>query len=106
MNQRHFSIACAFAIALCFAHPSRAEPPIKVTVDWSKTIAVSKTIPTIIACPFQPGPAAAPRSMLHEAEFTVLRKLNTQYVRWHLIDPARQVAEIYPPTPEKTSWDS
>jgi hypothetical protein len=43
--------------------------------------------------------------MLQEAEFAVLRNLDARYVRWHLIDPARQVAEIYPPTKGKTSWD-
>ena len=107
MNKRY--CLSTFAILLSALHvtnASRAEPAIKVSVDWSKTIAVSKTTPTIIACPFRPIADASPStSVLQDVEFSLLRDMGARYVRWHLINPARQVAEIYPPTKEKASWN-
>jgi hypothetical protein len=107
MKHCHLSIVGAVVSALLITNASHAEPPaVKVSVDWSKTIAVSKTTPTIIACPFRPIPGVSPpTSLLQDAEFSVLRDLKADYVRWHLINASRQVAEIYPPTKEGTSWD-
>ncbi|MBI4164825.1 MAG: glycosyl hydrolase family 39 [Acidobacteria bacterium] len=106
MTHLRFSIVGVLASVLWIANASRAEPALKVSVDWGKTIAVSKTTPTIIACPFRPIPGATPStSSLQDVEFSVLRDLGANYVRWHLINPSRQVAEIYPPTKEATSWD-
>jgi len=77
------------------AAAATAEPPpkIEIAVDWNKTIAVSRTTPTIVACPFRPSSGASPvASVLQDAEFSVLRELEAHYVRWHLINVSRQVA--------------
>jgi len=102
----YLGIICILLSAVYITNASAAEPTVNVSVDWSKTIAVSKTTPTILACPFRPiAGASPPTSLLQDVEFSLLRDLGANYVRWHLINPARQVAEIYPPTREKTSWD-
>src|SRR4029077_19449367 len=107
MKHRRLSIVGALVSALFITNASQAQPPaVKVSVDWSKTITVSKTTPTIIACPFRPIPGVAPpTSLLQDAEFSVLRDLRADYVRWHLINASRQVAEIYTPTQKKNAWD-
>lgn len=103
---QRIAMVAVLTSGLCLASTSRAEQAVKVVIDWSKVVAVSKTTPTITACPFRPLPGAVPSTAsLQSAEFSVLRDLGGDYVRWHLINPARHIAEIYPPTQEKTSWD-
>src|SRR5687768_5662656 len=102
-QMKHF---CLLAAALGITFASTAQSAFKISVDWDKTVAVSKTTPTLVACPFRPIPnASPPSSQLQEKEFAVLRELSAKYVRWHLINASRHVAAIYPPTKSRTSWD-
>ena len=105
MKHHRASILGILVSALCVTSAPRADPAVKVSVDWNNTIAVSKTTATLVACPIRPVVGTPSSLMLREAERTALKALDTRYVRWHMINPARQVAEIYPPTKEKTSWD-
>jgi len=106
MTHVHLGISGILVSALCVTNASAAGPTIHLSVNWSDTIALSKTTPTIVACPFRPIPgASASTALLQDTEFHVLRNLQADYVRWHLINPARQIPEIYPPTKGKISWD-
>lgn len=107
MKPSRLRIVAALVSALFITNASQAQPrAVKASVEWNKTITVSKTTPSIIACPFRPIEGVSPpTSALQDAEFSVLRDFRLDYVRWHLINASRQVAEIYPPTNEKTSWD-
>jgi glycosyl hydrolase family 39 (putative alpha-L-iduronidase) len=87
------SLACSLA----------AQAP-KLTIDWTKVTAVSKTTPTlqvVVNPPLRPG------DPLSEAAYKALKDLGADYVRYvpWLPYPRLAVAELAPPIPEKTSWD-
>jgi Glycosyl hydrolases family 39 len=93
------------AILLCvsFAGLLAAQAP-KVTIDWNKVTAVSKTTPTlqvVVNPPLRPG------DPLSAAAYKALKDLGADYVRYvpWLPYPRLAVAELEPPTPAKTSWD-
>jgi hypothetical protein len=96
----------AFALALLglAAAALTAQETAKVTVDWKKTVVVSRTVPTlqvVVNPPLRPGsPLSAP-------SFAALKALGADYVRYvpWLPYPKLAVAELEPPTPQKTSWD-
>src|SRR3974390_2461700 len=76
----------------------------KLTVDWSKTVRVSKTTATlqvVVNPPLRRGTA------LHDNAFRALRELGADYVRYvpWLPYPKLGVAEMEPPGGGKTSWD-
>jgi len=76
----------------------------QVTIDWTKTICVSRSTPTlqvVVNPPLRRG------SAIHDAVFAALRDLgadNVRYVPW-LPYPRLGVAELEPPTATNTSWD-
>jgi hypothetical protein len=76
----------------------------QVTIDWTKTIRVSRSRPTlqvVVNPPLRRG------SMIHDPVFAALRDLgadNVRYVPW-LPYPRLAVAELKPPTATATSWD-
>lgn len=76
----------------------------QVTVDWTKTILVSRSTPTlqvVVNPPLRRG------SAIHDPVFAALRDLgadNVRYVPW-LPYPRLAVAELEPPTATNTSWD-
>jgi hypothetical protein len=76
----------------------------KVKVDWQKIQSVSKTTPTLQVVVNPPLRRGSP---IHDRVFQNLRELGADYVRYvpWLPYPKLGVAELEPPTNEKTSWD-
>jgi hypothetical protein len=92
-------LAGAFVSAL-----SWSQQPVEVAIHWNKITVVSETTPTlqvVVNPPLRPGqPLAA-------AAYSALKALgadDVRYVPW-LPYPKLAVAELEPPTAEKTSWD-
>ena len=90
---------CVFGVVLL-----RAQQPLPVIVHWDKVTAVSKTTPTlqvVVNPPLRPG------QPLSAASYKALKELgadDVRYVPW-LPYPRLAVAELEPPTAQKTSWD-
>jgi hypothetical protein len=75
-----------------------------LTIDWDRTIMVSKSTPTfqvVVNPPLRPG------QPLGIAAYKATKELGADYVRYvpWLPYPRLAVAELEPPTAEKTSWD-
>ena len=95
-------IAVIYAITLAFGLNLRAQN--KVTIDWNTLISVSKTTATL---QLVENPMVRPGSPIHEATFKALKELGADYVRcvpWFPY-PKLAVAELDPPTKDKTSWN-
>ncbi|MFZ0304657.1 MAG: glycosyl hydrolase family 39 [Terracidiphilus sp.] len=95
-----------FAAGICLLAaatlPAQQLPPL--TIHWDKITLVSKTTPTlqvVVNPPLRPG------EPLGIAAYKALKELGADYVRYvpWLPYPRLAVAELEPPTPEKTSWD-
>ena len=76
----------------------------KVTIDWDKTLVESKSTPTfqiVVNPPLRHGEA------LSSASYAAVKNLGADYVRYQLwlAYPRLGVAELEPPTSQKTSWD-
>ena len=76
----------------------------KVEMDWDKVVIVSKSTPTLQVVT---NPMLNPGSPIHDGSFSALKALGADYVRYvpWLPYPKIAVAELEPPTKEKTSWD-
>jgi hypothetical protein len=73
-------------------------------IEWDKVTAVSKSTPTlqvVVNPPLRPG------QPLGVGAYKALKELGADYVRYvpWLPYPRLAVAELEPPTPQKTSWD-
>lgn len=78
--------------------------PVKITVDWTAERRPLKTTPTLQVVV---NPLLRRGAAIHDAAFANLKGLGAEYVRyvpWHPY-PRLAVAEMEPPTKEKTSWD-
>ncbi|WP_263367402.1 glycosyl hydrolase family 39 [Edaphobacter bradus] len=91
---------------VCIAYQSAApgQETVKVAVDWGKTTVVSKSSPTlqvVVNPPLRPG------EPLGIAAYKAVKELGADYVRYvpWLPYPRLAVAELEPPTLQKTSWD-
>jgi hypothetical protein len=75
-----------------------------VTIDWNKTIAISKTTPTL---QLVENPMVRSSSSIHAATFEALENLGADYVRYvpWFPYPKMAVAELKPPTKKETFWD-
>ena len=76
----------------------------QVDIHWDKVTVVSKTTPTlqvVVNPPLRPG------EPLGMAAYKAVKDLGADYVRYvpWLPYPRLAVAELEPPTPQKTSWD-
>jgi hypothetical protein len=76
----------------------------QLTIQWDKSLVDLRSVPTlqvVVNPPLRPG---AP---LGEAAYKALKDLGADYVRYvpWLPYPRLAVAELEPPTPQKTSWD-
>jgi hypothetical protein len=81
-----------------------AQQPPTLTVQWDKTTVVSRTTPTlqvVVNPPLRPG------QPLGIASYKAVKELGADYVRYvpWLPYPRLAVAELEPPTAQKTSWD-
>ncbi len=81
-----------------------AGKPNEVTVDWNKTVIVSKSTPTLQVVV---NPMLRPGSPIHDGAYQAVKELGADYVRYvpWLPYPRLGVAELEPPSKEKTSWD-
>ena len=91
------------AFAALAGHAQTAAPD-TLMVKWDQTQMISKTALTlqlVVNPPLRRG------SPTHDSIFTALQALGCDYVRYvpWLPYPRLGVAELQPPTPEKTSWD-
>jgi len=76
----------------------------QLTIHWDKTTVVSVSTPTlqvVVNPPLRPGES------LSAPSYKALQELGADYVRYvpWLPYPKLAVAELDPPTPQKTSWD-
>lgn len=84
--------------------PLIAQQPGQITIDWNKVTVVSNTTPTLQVVVNPPLRHGEP---LGVASYQALKDLGADYVRYvpWLPYPKLAVAELEPPTPQKTSWD-
>jgi hypothetical protein len=103
-----FSISLLIFLTACARKETVSKPvpaeKVKVTVNWDKVVAVSKTTPTlqvVVNPPLRRG------SQIHDRAFQALHELGADYVRYvpWLPYPKLGVAELEPPANGKTSWD-
>jgi len=101
-----FRLNICIAVLACSACATtlRSQQPLHVTIDWNKVTVVSNTAPTlqvVVNPPLRPG------EPLSIASYRALKELGADYVRYvpWLPYPRLAVAELEPPTPQKTSWD-
>src|SRR3984885_10452036 len=97
----------AYILLLCASSPALAQSqssPNVVTLDWNKTVIVSKSTTTLQVVV---NPMLRSGAPMHDGAFQALKQLGADYVRYvpWLPYPRLAVAELEPPTPEKTSWD-
>jgi hypothetical protein len=79
-----------------------SQPDLKV--DWSKTVLTSGTTPSLQVVV---NPQLLRGAKMHDGSFAALKMLGADYVRYvpWLPYPRQAVAELEPPTKDKTSWD-
>ena len=93
---------CITAVSISLAQENNQ--PAKISAHWDKVIGVSKTTATlqvVVNPPLRRGTA------IHDNVFRTLHDLQADYVRYvpWLPYPKLAVAELEPPTADKTSWD-
>ena len=86
------------------AAPLCAQQAAKLAISWDKTTVVSKSTPTLQVVVNPPLRHGEPLSV---ASYKAVKELGADYVRYvpWLPYPRLAVAELEPPTPQKTSWD-
>ena len=98
---------CLLLVTLCAGPAALAQSNAKanpVTIQWDKTIIVSKSTPTLQVVV---NPMLRPGSPIHDDSFAAVKQLGADYVRYvpWLPYPKLAVAELEPPTQSATSWD-
>jgi hypothetical protein len=96
---------CTALLAGLLAAPMLfAQGPLQLNIDWGKEVAVSTTTPTLQVVV---NPRLRPGDPLNVASYRAVKDLGADYVRYvpWLPYPKLAVAELEPPTPQKTSWD-
>jgi hypothetical protein len=101
------SIGRCFVVALGIlgvAATLCAQQAVKLAINWDRTTVVSKSTPTLQVVVNPPLRHGEPLSM---ASYKAVKELGADYVRYvpWLPYPRLAVAELEPPTPQKTSWD-
>jgi hypothetical protein len=100
--------AVIFGLNACKQQPAQvepaAQPDLKATITWDKTTVVSKSTPTLQVVV---NPGIEHGKPLSTASYAALKDLGADYVRYvpWLPYPKLGVAELEPPTKEKTSWE-
>jgi hypothetical protein len=99
------SLSASFLAVVVFGLPAMAqEPQQKVDINWDKIVIVSKSTPTLQVVT---NPMLNPGAPIHDGSFSALKALGADYVRYvpWLPYPKIAVAELDPPTRDRTSWD-
>src|SRR6185312_147378 len=96
------SLTLVILSAVCTISAAAQSGALKVT--WTKVIRESKATPTlqvVVNPPLRRG------SAIHDQAYREVKKIGAEYVRYvpWLPYPKLGVAELEPPTKEKTSWD-
>jgi hypothetical protein len=94
----------AAAIAAGAASALHGQQTVQLNIHWDKVTAVSRSTPTlqvVVNPPLRPG------EPLNTASYRAVKELGADYVRYvpWLPYPRLGVAELEPPTSQKTSWD-
>lgn len=92
------------ALFFTIAAGAQAEQLHKVSIDWGKTVAVSKLSPSVYVVN---SPMMRRNSPVHAPVHQGLKDLGVDYLRYmsYFSFPKLSVAELYPPKDGKTSWD-
>ena len=95
---------CAGLVLAGMAACAVAQQPAQLVIHWEKTTLVSNTTPTLQVVVNPPLRHGEP---LSTAAYKALKDLGADYVRYvpWLPYPKLAVAELEPPTAQKTSWD-
>jgi hypothetical protein len=98
---RLFVSGSAFVVMSVALHGQQA---LQLTIHWDKTAVDSKSTPTFQVVVNPPLRHGEPLSI---ASYKAVKELGADYVRYvpWLPYPRLGVAELEPPTPQKTSWD-
>jgi hypothetical protein len=103
-HRLHVATICVLALAgLSTAANAQADAP-EIRTEWADVIATSHTAISIQDCPEPPLLRDSP---IHDPIYAALRGLNADYARlqpWFPY-PKLSVAELDPPTPQRTSWN-
>jgi hypothetical protein len=91
-------------IGLASVASVHAQQPASLSIHWDKVTVVSRSTPTlqvVVNPPLRPG------QPLSAASYQAVKELGADYVRYvpWLPYPKLAVAELEPPTAQKTSWD-
>jgi hypothetical protein len=99
-----YVLLCVFLFAMCAGRARAQTTESKLELDWNRTVFISKSTPTLQVVT---NPMLNRSSPIHDGSFRALRDLAADYVRYvpWLPYPKIAVAELEPPTKEKTSWD-
>jgi hypothetical protein len=104
--KRHFCRTRVWIIcAITFLFSNRLWAQKKVNaIDWTNTVFISKTTPTL---QLVENPMVRPASAIHKQTFKALKNLGANYVRYvpWFPYPKMAIAELKPPTADKTYWD-
>jgi hypothetical protein len=102
-HHRNLGLATLVFCAGVFAAPAQESQP-KMDIDWTKTVIVSKSTPTLQVVT---NPMLNPGAPIHDGSFAALKALGADYVRYvpWLPYPKIAVAELEPPSAGKSSWD-
>jgi hypothetical protein len=99
--------AWRFVVSFACAAPAiqlHGQQAVQLNIQWDKTTVVSKSTPTfqvVVNPPLRHG------EPLSAASYRAVKELGADYVRYvpWFPYPRLGVAELEPPTPQKTSWD-
>src|SRR5450756_1119639 len=99
-----FLIAMLGCVSMPIALPAQQTPSPDLKIDWSKTVVESKATPTLQVVV---NPQVLRGSKMHDGTFAALKMLGADYVRYvpWLPYPKQAVAELEPPTKDRTSWE-
>jgi len=107
MHLKRQSLIGLMIAGLACVGTATAQPDPKsldLSIHWDKTTVVSKSTPTLQVVVNPPLRHGEPLSI---ASYRAVKELGADYVRYvpWLPYPKLAVAELEPPTPQKTSWD-
>jgi len=105
--RRHRAVVRSYVLTFVCVMTSVAaqgQQALELTIQWDKITVVSKSTPTfqvVVNPPLRPG------EPLSVAAYKAVKELGADYVRYvpWLPYPRLAVAELQPPTAQKTSWD-
>lgn len=102
MKTKIFLSLIPIALICLFALNTSAQNA--VTIDWNTQVTISRTTPTL---QLVENPMVRPGSPIHKATFKALKELGADYVRYvpWFPYPKMAVAELEPPTKDKTFWN-